>query len=112
MYSKELIRGTITPVILQLLYPDRKMYGYEICQKVKQLTNEEFIIKEGSLYPALYKLLDDGLIRMEEVMIANRPRRYYQLTSEGKLEAEQKTNEFSRFLKTMQLFIDNSSTIS
>jgi DNA-binding PadR family transcriptional regulator len=112
MYSKELIRGTITPVILRLLYPDRKMYGYEICQKVKELTNQELIIKEGSLYPALHKLLDDGLISVDEVLIANRPRRYYQLTKEGKLEAEQKTNELSRFLKTMQLFVEKSSTIS
>lgn len=109
MYSKELVRGTLTPIILKLLYPDRKMYGYEICQKVKELTNEDLIIKEGSLYPALHKLMDDGLISVEEVLMGNRPRRYYQLTAEGKLEAEQKTSELNRFLKTMQLFLEKTT---
>jgi PadR family transcriptional regulator PadR len=109
MYSKELIRGTITPIILRLLHPDRKMYGYEICHKVKQLTNEDLLIREGSLYPALHRLMDDGLIQVEEVLMGNRPRRYYQLTKEGKLEAEKRTSEFTRFLHTMQLFMQKAA---
>ena len=109
MYSKELIRGTITPVILQLLHPDRKMYGYEICQKVKQLTNEDLLIREGSLYPALHRLMDDGLVQVEEITIGNRPRRYYQLTGEGQLEAEKRISEFTRFLRTMQLFMQKAA---
>ena len=108
MYSKELIRGTITPIILKLLYPDHKMYGYEICQKVKELTNEDLMIREGSLYPALHKLLDKGLICVEEVMIGKRPRRYYQLTKQGKIEAGERTEEFGKFLNTMQLFLKKS----
>jgi PadR family transcriptional regulator, regulatory protein PadR len=109
MYSKELIRGTITPIILKLLYPDKQMYGYEICQKVKELSNEELQIREGSLYPALHKLLDSGLIQVEEVLIGARPRRYYKLTKQGKIEAGEKTEEFSQFLKTMQLFLKKAT---
>ncbi|MEM6843425.1 MAG: helix-turn-helix transcriptional regulator [Bacteroidota bacterium] len=108
MYSKELIRGMIQPIILKLLYPDHKMYGYEICQKVKELTNDDLLIREGSLYPALHKLLDNGLLRVEEVMLGKRPRRYYQLTPAGKTEAAAKTEELSRFLNTMQLFLNSS----
>jgi DNA-binding PadR family transcriptional regulator len=109
MYSKELIRGTLTPVILQLLNPDRRMYGYEICQKVRQLTDDDLLIREGSLYPALHRLMDEGLIRVEEVMTGNRPRRYYQLTGEGQLEALRRTDEFTRFLHTMQLFMQKAA---
>jgi DNA-binding PadR family transcriptional regulator len=109
MYSKELIRGTLTPIILKLLHPDGKMYGYEICQKAKQLTDGNLLIREGSLYPALHRLMDDGLIRVEEVMMGNRPRRYYQLTEEGRLEAEKRTAEFSQFLQTMQLFMQKAT---
>ena len=108
MYSKELIRGMIQPIILKLLYPDHKMYGYEICQKVKELTNDDLLIREGSLYPALHKLLDNGLLQVEEVMLGKRPRRYYQLTPSGKTEAATKTEELSRFLQTMQLFLNSS----
>lgn len=110
MYSKELVRGTISPIVLKLLYPDKKMYGYEICQKVKEMTDDTLIIREGSLYPALHKLLDNGLISVEEVKIGNRPRRYYRLTKEGKLEAGKKTEELNQFLKTMQLFLKKSTT--
>ncbi|MBD0260729.1 MAG: helix-turn-helix transcriptional regulator [Cytophagales bacterium] len=109
MHSKDLIRGTLTPIILRLLHPDGKMYGYEICQKVKQLTDGSLLIREGSLYPALHRLKDDGLIQVEEVMIGNRPRRYYQLTEEGRLEAEKRTTEFSQFLQTMQLFMQKAT---
>ena len=109
MYSKELIRGTLTPIILRLLHPDGKMYGYEICQKVKQLTDGSLLIREGSLYPALHRLMDDGLIQVEEVMIGNRPRRYYQLTEEGRLEAGKRTAELGQFLQTMQLFMQKTT---
>lgn len=105
MYSKELIRGTLQPLVLKLLYPDNRMYGYEICQKVKELTNEDLMIKEGSLYPALHKLKDNGLIDVEEVMIGKRARRYYRLTESGKHEAKMKTEELSNFMKTIQLFL-------
>jgi DNA-binding PadR family transcriptional regulator len=53
--------------------------------------------------------MDDGLIGVEEVMIGNRPRRYYQLTEEGRLEAEKRTAEFSQFLQTMQLFMQKAT---
>lgn len=109
MYSKELIRGTLTPIILQLLQPNRKMYGYEICRKVKELTNGDLLIREGSLYPVLHRLTDEGLIQVEEVMMGNRPRRYYQLTQEGQLGAETRTREFSQFLHTMQIFMQKAS---
>lgn len=109
MYSKELIRGTLTPIILQLLHPDRKMYGYEICQKVKQLTNDDLLIREGSLYPALHRLMDEGLVQVEEVLIGNRTRRYYQLTPDGQLEAQKRTSEFTQFLHTMQLFMQKAT---
>lgn len=108
MYSKELIRGTIKPIILKLLYPDQKMYGYQICQKVKEMTNEDLEIREGSLYPALHKLLDNGLIEVEEVMMGKRPRRYYSLTAAGKIEAAERMEELGRFLATMQAFLTKS----
>jgi len=109
MYSKELIRGTIIPMILRLLYPGRKMYGYEICQRVKELTNEDILVREGSLYPALHKLLDEGLIKAEEITVDNRSRRYYQLTSAGKVVAEESNNEFDKYVKSMQLFLKRTT---
>jgi PadR family transcriptional regulator, regulatory protein PadR len=101
MYSKEFVRGTLRPIILKLLSEKGKMYGYEICQTIKQLTNDQLIIKEGSLYPALYKLKEEGLVKVETVKVGNRIRQYYTLARTGVAAAKEQVNEFSMFLKTM-----------
>ncbi len=101
MYSRELIRGTLKPIILKLLSEHGKMYGYEICQKVKELTSNEIIIKEGSLYPALYKLKAEGLVTVESIEVDNRIRQYYSLTDKSNTMAKEQVTEFSLFLITM-----------
>ncbi len=101
MYSRELIRGTLKPIILKLLSEHGKMYGYEICQKVKELTSNEIIIKEGSLYPALYKLKAEGLVTVESIEVDNRIRQYYSLTDKSNTMAKEQITEFSLFLITM-----------
>lgn len=101
MYSKELIRGTLKPIILKLLSEHGRMYGYEICQKVKELTDSEILIKEGSLYPALYKLKAEGLLQVESIEVDNRTRQYYALTDKSKVMARDQITEFSHFLLTM-----------
>lgn len=102
MNSSELIKGTLTTIILKLLADEGKMYGYEITQKVKEISNNKILIKEGSLYPALHKLLDDGLVEVEKVHIGKRVRKYYQLTQQGEAQKEVQFAELQEFLKTIQ----------
>ena len=101
MYSKELLKGTLSAIILKLLQDNGKMYGYQITQKVKELSDEKILIKEGSLYPALHKLKDDGVIEVETVNIGKRIRRYYFLTTKGTQIKEEKINEIQSFMKTL-----------
>lgn len=110
MYSKELIRGTLRPIILKLLSEKGKMYGYEICQTIRQLTDDQLIIKEGSLYPALYKLKEEGLVKVETVKVGNRVRQYYTLVRTGNISAKEQVNEFSMFLKTMNTLFSTKTT--
>ncbi|HRO43043.1 MAG TPA: helix-turn-helix transcriptional regulator [Flavipsychrobacter sp.] len=98
---KELLKGTLGPIILRLLNDNGKMYGYEISQKVKEQSDGKIQIKEGSLYPALHKLEADGLIVAEEVFIGKRVRRYYKLTTPGKKVAKASVEELVAFLKTI-----------
>lgn len=98
---KELLKGTIAPIILRLLNEHGKMYGYEISQIVKELSDSKIIIKEGSLYPALHKLEADGFIIAEEVFLGKRVRRYYKLTKPGKAVAKASVDELVDFLKTI-----------
>ena len=82
------------------------MYGYEITQKVKQITEGKLNITEGALYPALHKLEADGLLDVEVLKVDNRLRKYYKLTEKGTKETANKLSELESYLKTMQTFID------
>ena len=65
MSNSKLYKGSLTTIILKLLNESDKMYGYEITQKVKELTKGELKITEGALYPALHKLEAEGLLNVE-----------------------------------------------
>ena len=62
IYSSELIKGTLKTIVLKLLADNKRMYGYEITQRVKELTLDKIQITEGALYPTLHALEEDGLI--------------------------------------------------
>ena len=102
MYSKELLKGTLSAIILKLLAENEKMYGYQIAQKVKELSDNKILIKEGSLYPALHKLKEDGLVRIETVSIGKRIRRYYYLTPQGEKIKSDKVSEIEDFIETIR----------
>jgi PadR family transcriptional regulator PadR len=103
MHSTELIKGTLRTIILKLLGENSKLYGYEITQKVRELSNEKIIITEGALYPLLHKLEADGLVETETEYIGKRVRKYYKLTQSGSNLSQEMIKEFFEFMQTMQL---------
>lgn len=105
MQSNELVKGTLSTIILTLLRENGRMYGYDITRLVKERTEGKILIKEGSLYPALHKLSADGLIESEEEMIGKRVRVYYKLTSLGMERTQEKVRELISFLDTIQALI-------
>jgi len=105
MYSSQLLKGTYQTLILKLLQDQKRMYGYEISQYLKEESKGEIQLPEGSLYPILHKMAEEGLVKMERVHIGRRVRRYYSLTKTGALEAEQKIDEFTRFMATMKMLL-------
>lgn len=111
MNQKELLKGTLSTIILNLLAQQGRMYGYEIAQCVKEMSEGQVLIKEGSLYPALHKLESDGHLQVEEVFIGKRVRRYYQLTPRGESQVSAALSELKLFLKTINHLI-NSKPVS
>jgi len=105
MYSSELLKGTLSAIILKLLDEKGKMYGYQITQLVKELSDDKILLKEGSLYPALHKLRDDGLIDAVTENIGNRVRHYYSLTPEGIKIKNEKEAELLDFISTINKII-------
>lgn len=106
MGNQKLYKGSLQTIILKLLGENDKMYGYEITQRVKELTKGELKITEGALYPALHKLEADGLLDVEVEKVDNRLRKYYKLTEQGTKETVNKLAEMQEFLKTMQHLVN------
>jgi len=77
------------------------MYGYEIFQKVKELSDGKILLKDGSLYPALQKMKKEGLLSCEEEYIGKRVRKYYALTTIGKNEKVHCLEELKDFMETI-----------
>lgn len=106
MSNSKLYKGSLNTIILKLLNENDKMYGYEITQRVKELTKGELNITEGALYPALHKLEADGLLDVEVIKVDNRLRKYYKLTENGTKETVNKLNELESYIKTMQALLN------
>ena len=101
MQHTELIKGTLQTIILKLLSDHNKMYGYEITQKVKEMSGGDLVLTEGALYPTLHKLVAEGYLTTETHNIGKRVRKYYRLTQQGSMTAANKLNEFIDFVRVM-----------
>jgi len=104
--QKELLKGTLKTIILHLLKNEGRMYGYEITQKVKELSNEKILLTEGALYPTLHKLEAEGWLEVEKEMNGKRVRKYYSLNKKGKNISKQKIQEFQEYIETMKLVLN------
>lgn len=106
VYSSELIKGTLRTIVLKQLEKEKRMYGYEITQKVKLLTGNRIQITEGALYPTLHALEADGLVTTETEFIGKRVRKYYSLSPKGKSTIDEKVSELADFMETMKFLLD------
>lgn len=106
MGNQKLYKGSLQTIILKLLGENDKMYGYEITQKVKEITKGELNITEGALYPALHKLEAEGMLDVEVAKVDNRLRKYYKLTENGTKETVNRLAELEEFIKTMQTIVN------
>lgn len=90
-------RSDIKMILLRLL-ANKDMYGYQIIQEVKELSNNYFSLQEGSLYPILHSLQNDELINSYWEETTNiRKKKYYTLTESGKKALAQEQREWKKY---------------
>ena len=106
IYSTELIKGTLKTIVLKMLSDNKKMYGYEITQHVKEITKDKIQISEGALYPTLHALETEGLLKVETEYIGKRVRKYYSLSPTGKSKSKEKMSELTDFINTLTFLLD------
>jgi len=92
----DLLPGTLEVLVLKALSLE-PMHGWGIGQRLDQLSRDVFKVQQGSLYPALQRMLRKGWIRSEWRMTANRRRaRYYLLTPRGRRQLDAETATWNR----------------
>ena len=112
MISKELLKGSIKSIVLKLLSEHDRMYGYELTQKVGEVSNGDIKLTFGALYPILHKLENDGDVTTESEIVNNRTRVYYKLTTKGNETAKVKILELKEFIETIQTLLNRDYGIS
>jgi transcriptional regulator len=96
MKQVDLLQGTLDLLILKTLNGG-PIHGYRIAQKIRNLSEDVLRVEEGSLYPALYRLEQKGLIESEwGVSDNNRQARFYRLTRKGRRDMEAEAASWDR----------------
>ena len=103
--TKKLLKGSLSAVILKLLSENERMYGYEICQKVKEITAGQMRITEGALYPALHKLEGEGILTTHTEVIDGRARKYYSIAEDQQGNAVNRLSQIQEFIQQLQLVL-------
>ena len=101
-------RGVMSLVILALLKRE-DMYGYQLVQETAQTSGGRIVTQEGSLYPVLYKLLEQGYISDRKVLVGKRMTRiYYHLEPSGEQRLRELIREYEEISTGLQQIIGGS----
>jgi transcriptional regulator len=99
--------GTLYMLILRSLARTGRMHGYGIAQFIQQTSDDVLQVEEGSLYPALQRMLIKGWVTAEwQQSENNRRARYYALTAEGRKQMARELNEFERVMAAIARVIE------
>jgi transcriptional regulator len=103
--APELLPGTLYLLILRILSAG-PMHGYGIARRIKQTSADVLDVEEGSLYPALNRMLVKGWLKAEWATTeTNRKARYYRLTAEGRKQLERETRDFDKLVDAIRMVL-------
>ena len=107
-YKNNFKKGATALLILTFLQ-EGDMYGYQISQPMLERSDGEFSIPEGSLYPALYKLIDFGYISDHKEQVGKRLTRvYYHLEDAGREHLKQLTSDYLTTKRIIEKILERS----
>ena len=110
-FSQQLKKGVLEMLVLKLIC-DSPTYGYELLQRLKERSDGGFQLKEGTLYPILYRLEDDGLIAAKWSQGQGRtaPKKMYEATETGREENRRRQLLWREFQQTVDTFLTGGNT--
>jgi len=105
--KNEIPPGTLYMLVLRTLARDGELHGYEIAKSIERISNEVLKVEEGSLYPALHRMLVKGWVKANWGITAeNRRARYYRLTPQGRRQMEREVSQFESVMHAVARVIE------
>ncbi|MGA2600329.1 MAG: PadR family transcriptional regulator [Bryobacteraceae bacterium] len=106
--SPQLLPGTLYLLILRTLAAG-PLHGYAIARRIKQCSSDVLDVEEGSLYPALNRMLLKGWLRAEwGTSETNRKARFYELTKAGQKQLASEASEFNKLVTAIQMVMKSA----
>jgi PadR family transcriptional regulator, regulatory protein PadR len=106
--SAEILQGTLDMLLLKIAAL-RPIHGYAMVQRLQQISRDALQIRQGSLYPALYRLENRGWLKSEwKTTDGGREAKYYSLTKAGRKQLEAETAGWSRLCEAISLVLETA----
>ena len=103
--TDELLQGTLDLLILRTLTRE-PMHGWAVSHRIQEISRDTLRVNQGSLYPALHRLEDEGLVKAAwGVSELGRRAKFYTLTAAGKRQLARETDTWRRFAEAIQLVL-------
>ena len=98
-YERQMKKGVLDMLVLKLLYEEAK-YGYQLILEMKEKSDNTFLLKEGTLYPILYRMEEENYVvsKWSEAEGKQLPRKYYEITEQGRAALEEMQTAWKRIL--------------
>ena len=107
MHRDEIPPGTLYLLILKTLARSGELHGYEIANSIQRLSEDVLQVEEGSLYPALQRMLIKGWVTAKwGTTTSNRRARYYQLTASGRKQLAVEMSQFDHVISAISRVIE------
>ena len=101
--KNDILQGTLALLVLKCIAAQGRMHGYAITAHIQRVSADLLRVEEGSLYPALHRMAQDGWLRAEwGTTEKNREARFYTITAEGQRQLELEQESWARLREGVQ----------
>jgi transcriptional regulator len=108
--KSDVLQGTLDLMVLMTLESLGPLHGYGIARRIEQVSGNSLSLNQGTIYPALLRLLQRGWIKAEwGLSESNRRAKFYTLTKLGQKQVKEETENWERIAGTMARFLAQSS---
>ena len=107
--KNDILQGTLTLLVLRTLKSQGTLHGYALTNHIRRISAELLRVEEGSLYPALHRMEQEGLVHSEWGLTdKGRKARMYSLTASGRKRLEEETKNWERLTQGVALVLENA----